>query len=109
MSDREIEKLKAEVNAIYEGLSFILSRIDEIEKTAQGHIDFWDPNKIIWSEAEGTSGPYEKADPQGLNGSDFDLMLKDLKSHGGKMMRDDIFYWVFKDGATVGRKPVKKG
>jgi len=104
LSEREIEKITAQINAIYEGLSFILSRIDEIEKAAQGDVDTWDPNKIKWIQTEGASGPYEKAEPQGLNGSDFHLMLKDVKAHSGKLTRQDYFYWVFKDQATVGRK-----
>jgi len=108
LSQREIEKVTAQINAIYEGLSFILSRIDEIEKAAQGDIDTWDPNKIKWIHTEGASGAYEKADPQGLKDSDFDLMLKDLKAHSGKLTHEDYFYWVFKDQATVGRKKRRK-
>jgi len=104
LSEREIQKITAQINAIYEGLSFILSRIDEIEKAAQGHIEAWDMNKIKWIQAEGASGPYEKAEPQGLRDSDFDLMLKDLKAHNGKLTREGYFYWVFSDQATVGRK-----
>lgn len=62
----------------------------------------WDPKKIKWTEAEGTKGPYEKADPQAT--PDFKNMLSDLKSHNGKLMREGYFYWVFRDAATVGRK-----
>jgi len=107
LSEKEIEKLRAEVNAIYEGLSFILGRIDEIEKAAAGHMDTWDPSKIKWVQDEGARGPYERADPQGLKNSDFDLMLKDLKAHNGRLTRDGFFYWVFEDQARVGRKQRK--
>jgi len=36
--------------------------------------------------------------------SAFKAMLRDLANHNGKLMRDGYFYWVYKNGATVGRK-----
>jgi len=62
----------------------------------------WNPNKIKRIPTEGTRGPYEKADPQAT--TDFKTMLANLKAHRGKLTRDGLFYWVFDDAATVGRK-----
>jgi len=110
MSEKEIQKIKAELDAVFEGLSFILSKIEEIEKVyeqGQSEIWIWDCDKVQWVQDEGARGPYERADPQGLNGSDFDLMLKDLKAHNGRLTRDGFFYWVFQDQARVGRKKSK--
>lgn len=106
MSEKEIEKLRAEMNAVYEGLSFILSRIDEIEKAAAGHIDAWNPTKIKWSSAEGPSGVYEKASKQ--ESADYQAMIDDLKAHQGCLTKDDLFFWLFDDGETTGKKPKKK-
>ena len=62
----------------------------------------WDPEKIKWTQAEGSSGPYEKSDD--VNSLDFKAMLKDLAAHKGRLTRDGMFYWVFQNGTTVGRK-----
>ena len=62
----------------------------------------WDPNKIKWFEAEGSSGPYQRSED--FNNPEFKLMLKDLQHHGGKLTRNGYFYWVFQNGTTVGRK-----
>jgi hypothetical protein len=62
----------------------------------------WDPNKIKWEKAEGSKGSFEKSSD--LNNPEFKAMLKDLESHGGKLTIDGVFYWVYKNGSTVGRK-----
>jgi hypothetical protein len=62
----------------------------------------WDPNKINWEPAEGTSGPYERSED--VNNPEFKAMLKDLSDHKGRLTRDGHFYWLFKNGCTVGRK-----
>jgi len=62
----------------------------------------WHPMRIKWEKAEGASGPYELSeDPEN---ADFRAMHKDLSAHQGKLTRDGYFYWVFRNGATVGRK-----
>ena len=62
----------------------------------------WDPNAIRWEEAQGSSGPYERS--QDTNNQEFQIMLKDLKQHNGKLTRNGYFYWLFQDCTTVGRK-----
>jgi len=67
----------------------------------------WDPNKIKWESAEGSSGPYERSED--INNPEFKGMLRDLSDHKGRLTRDGYFYWLFKNGCTVGRKKrVKK-
>jgi len=70
-------------------------------------VEEWDPCKIMWEEAEGSSGSYERSED--ANNPEFKAMLKDLAVHGGKMMREGYFYWLFKNGSTVGRKKRNKG
>jgi len=62
----------------------------------------WDPEKIKWQEATSPSGSFQKSDD--VNNPEFKAMLKDLQAHNGKMTKNGWFYWVFKNGATVGRK-----
>jgi len=65
----------------------------------------WNPEKIKWEQAQGSSGPYERSED--VNSLDFKAMLKDLAVHQGRLTRDGFFYWTFKNGATVGRKKRK--
>lgn len=62
----------------------------------------WDPGKIRWVESEGFKGPFEKSED--FNNSEFKCMLKDLAAHNGKLSRNGFFYWVYRNGSTVGRK-----
>ena len=69
----------------------------------------WDPTKIKWVQAEGTKGPYERYPAQGQKAEsteDYRNLLAAVKQHS--MVRNGYFYWVFTDGATLGRK-LKKG
>lgn len=67
----------------------------------------FDPNKIQWQPAEGHKGAYERSED--VNNPEFKAMLKELAAHGGKMTRNGFFYWVWKNGSTVGRKKRNKG
>ncbi len=62
----------------------------------------WDPDKIMWEQAEGQSGPYERSED--VNNPEFKALLKDLSAHGGRLTRNGYFYWTFRNGSTVGRK-----
>jgi len=62
----------------------------------------WNPDAIKWEEAEGSKGLYERSED--VNNPEFKTMLKDLAGHGGRLTRNGYFYWVFKNGTTVGRK-----
>lgn len=82
-------------------------RIDEfLNLVAENHLTEWNPDNIQWTKAEGTRGPYERADKQ--DSRDFRLMLKDLDEHGGRMTKGGYFYWRFDQSETVGRKPRKR-
>jgi len=62
----------------------------------------WNPDKIKWVQAEGTSGPYERSED--VDNPDFKAMLKDLADHKGKFQREGYFYWAFQKAGVVGRK-----
>jgi len=62
----------------------------------------WDPDKIKWEKTEGVKGEFERSED--FNNPEFKAMLKDLASHNGRLTRNGFFYWVYKNGSTVGRK-----
>lgn len=62
----------------------------------------WDPGKIHWEKREGAKGEYERSED--VNNLEFKALVKDLAEHKGKLMREGVFYWLFQNGATVGRK-----
>jgi len=75
----------------------------------------WNPARLKWLEAQGTSGPYQRYPGEGQKAEsteDYRNMLADLKAHGGKLSRKEAdgstwFYWLFQDASTVGRKQRK--
>jgi len=66
----------------------------------------WNPDNIKWEKAEGFKGEYERSED--VNNPEFQAMLKDLARHNGKLTRDGMFYWAFKNGSVVGRKRRRK-
>jgi len=102
--EHDIELAKASVEGLIDGW---LTGSKEIEPQQGGSVQQskWNPDKINWVQAEGTSGPYERSED--LDNLDFKAMLKDLAAHKGKMQRDGSFFWVFQNGTTVGRKKRK--
>jgi hypothetical protein len=62
----------------------------------------WNPANIKWEQAQGTSGPYERSEDE--DSLDFKSLVKDLNQHDGKLAKDGHFFWLFKNGSTVGRK-----
>ena len=66
----------------------------------------WDPAKIKWSQEEGFKGKYERSED--FDNVEFKAMLKDLQEHKRTMWHQGYFYWVFTNGATVGRKKKEK-
>ena len=96
--ETELHACIEEIDAFYNELGPILDHEPS---------ENWDPNKIKWTSAQGTKGPYQRYPATGEKAEstpDYRSMLAALKSHGGKMMRSGFFYWVFEDGSTVGRK-----
>jgi hypothetical protein len=102
--EHDIEMAKASVEGLIEGWLTGSSEI-EPQNQSQNQQLRWDSSRIKWEQAEGTSGPYERSDD--VNNLDFKNLLKDLATHKGKLIRDGVFYWAFKNGATVGRKKRK--
>jgi len=104
---QRVDALEAKITIIGTGLSAILTElagVGEVEKVSSQAP--WNPTKIVWTEAEGSKGPYERSED--VNSYDFKALIKDLADHNGKLTRGDFFYWLFQNGSTVGRKKRKR-
>jgi len=104
----ELEVAKANLTGLIDGwlsaskpAAKLPTPLPKLEAQAKG-VEEWDPCKIRWEEAQGSSGLYERSED--VNNPEFKSMLKDLAAHGGRLSREGFFYWVFKNGTTVGRK-----
>lgn len=101
--EQRVDLNEARIGIITKALSEMiheLGNIDQVELVNQDRP--WTPEKINWKEANGASGPYEKA----TDGVDYHLLVKDLKSSDGKFRKGGFFYWLFQRGDAVGRKKV---
>lgn len=110
----EIEVARSNALGLIDGW---LSQVPSVPGVAQPQIPtrnqgpIWNPDNIKWVQAEGFKGPYERYPGEGQKAEateDYKAVIADLKAHNGKLSRDDYFYWLFQDGATVGRKPRKQ-
>jgi hypothetical protein len=86
---------------------------EEVEKTNPARTEVhYNPENIPWIRTEGQKGPYERypafqQNPDIAN-PDYNGLHADLKAHDGKLTRSGIFYWLFTDDQTIGRKPSQK-
>lgn len=87
-----------------EGINKLLETTEPQEM--QPHYDI---NKIKIERTEGPNGFYHKATYQNNHDNPYyELLLKDLKAHSGKLTKDGFFVWLFNDNTTIGMKPSKR-
>ena len=71
----------------------------------------YNTESLKYVKTEGPSGVYQRYPVQGEkieSTPDYRGLLADLNEHDGKLTRNGLFYWLFSDGATIGKKPSKK-
>jgi len=90
------------LKALLELLNALEAGVASARQIIMEAVSDWDHERIKWQETTGPSEPFQKSDD--ANNPEFKAMLKDLQVHNGKMTKNGWFYWVFKNGATVGRK-----
>jgi len=87
---------------------------EEIEKhtpTDVRTVQSYNPESIKWIRTTGQKGPYERYPAFQQKPKltvDYSNLLEDLKAHEGKLTRNGLFYFLFDDGSTIGRKPSKR-
>lgn len=63
----------------------------------------FDASKIAWQKRTGQKGEFEVSED--FNNPEHKALLKFLNEHaGGCINSEGYFYWVYKNGSTVGRK-----
>lgn len=67
----------------------------------------FDVSKIRWQQRQGEKGPFELSED--FNSPDHKALLKFLDEAGGCVNSEGFFYWVFRNGSTIGRKQKKAG
>ena len=103
-SELEFARMLSEVR---NGLQTCVESIDTyLNLLSKAELGEWNPNNFKWIQQEGNKGPYEKAHYDDT--TDFKAMLEDLRKHNGKVTRAGVFYWLFADEQTVGRKKQAK-
>lgn len=79
------------------------------EITTQKPTNF-DPEQIDWFKASGPNGVYERypaPQQQPTITPHYTYLLDQLKKHNKAYSYDGLFYWLFNDQVTIGRKPQK--
>jgi len=104
MSDEDFINFIEDFTDFLNGLeaSIVKMRMQIEKLTGSEASPKWNPDKIKWEKTEGWKGEYERSED--VNNPEFKAMLKDLAQHGGKLTRNGLFYWVFKNSSIVGRK-----
>jgi hypothetical protein len=101
MENKKIEalvKIRDACTMLAESLNdFIDSQAPKEEKTAT-----YNPEKILWQKTQGSRGEFEKAVEQDT--PDYQQLIAHLEKCNGKLTKDGLFYWLFDDKKTVGRK-----
>ncbi|MEM0253243.1 MAG: hypothetical protein QXK78_01620 [Candidatus Bathyarchaeia archaeon] len=99
-----LDGLEASITKMKQQIAKLVG-VSEEQKTESKREWSWDPSKIKWVKAQGARGEFEKSED--VDNPEFKKMLKDLAEHNGKLTRDGFFYWTYRNGSTVGRKPRK--
>ena len=71
-----------------------------------------DPDKIEWVKATGQKGPYERYPDFNMEPEltiEYNVLLLSIERHDGKYSHNGLFYWIFQDEKTIGRKVSKRG
>jgi hypothetical protein len=104
------EKLFETLARLRDGFNGMAMAIDElIQQQTKTVLKTYDTLKVTWQKADGEKGPYEKATEQdNENNNEYRALLDDLNQHMGKLAHAGLFYWLFQDNKTIGRKPQQK-
>ena len=109
--DKKLLELEVKIDGIETGCHLIWQTLEAHGFVKNGEIvkkePPWNPHKIEWQQVQGTKGLYERYPLQNEKAEatlDFKNLLADLKQHNGKLTRNGVFYWLFTDQATIGRK-----
>ena len=108
MVDEQLFEALAKVRDCLSGAADALDNL--IQQQSKSVLQTYDVSKITWATRKGAKGDFELCDAiSNKDSSDYKALLQDLNEHKGQASKAGLFYWLFTDGKTIGRKPqVKK-
>jgi len=101
--ESQIELAKGTIEALLDSwLSGSASAIAEPKVKGSTKLPF-DASKIAWQDREGQKGKYQISED--FSNPEHKALLKFLSEHaGGCVNSEGYFFWVYKNGSTIGRK-----
>jgi hypothetical protein len=107
----------SEVDKVKEALGIFCDALDSAVTQLRGNLGIqtqssvklpFDPGRIQWQKRQGGKGEFELSED--FNNPDHKALLKFLTEHaGGCINSEGWFYWVFKNGSTLGRSQRNRG
>lgn len=94
----------AKLRDCFNGAAMALDEV--IQQQSKTVLQTYDVNKIQWTKATGAKGEYEQTED--ANNPEYKALRGDLAKHDGKMNIKGMFYWVFQNGTTIGRKQTNR-
>lgn len=99
------EDLYATLAKLRDNFNGAAMALDEfIQQKSKAVLQTYDVEKIKWEDRTGEKGAYQATED--ANNSEYKALREDLQKHEGKMNIKGMFYWVFQNGTTIGRKHV---
>lgn len=107
MVDEQLFEALAKVRDNLNGAAMALDEF--IQQKSKVVLRSYDVSKITWAKRTGQKGDFELCDAiSNKDSSDYKALLEDLNEHKGQVSKDGLFYWLFTDGKTIGRKSQTK-
>jgi hypothetical protein len=79
-----------------------IEKLTGSKASPKGSVKSFDVSKIQWQKKTGEKGEFELSED--FNSLDHKALLMSLAKAGGCINIEGWFYWVFKNGSSIGRK-----
>jgi hypothetical protein len=103
--ESQIELARGSVEALLDAWLSGKSIVEEPKVKGSTKLPF-DASKIPWIDRENEKGKFQVSEDYG--NPDHKALLKFLNEAGGCVASEGWFYWIFRNGSTVGRKLRRK-
>lgn len=100
MVDEQLFEALAKVRDCLAGAADALDAL--IQQESKTVLKEYEPEKIKWTEHNGTKGPFQATDD--VSNLEYKALQKDVADHKGFLMYKGFQYWLFQNGSTIGRR-----
>ncbi len=96
----------AKVRDNFNGAAMALDEI--IQQKSKVVLKEYDPEKLKWEDKPGNpaKGPFQQTDD--VNNTEYKALRKDLVDHKNFIQYKGFQYWLFQNGATIGRRALNR-